>query len=230
MTERRSALRYGDPVSIAAREHARGKAERRRRLQVRQTLIFGTLILMLGLIFLIAFLQWQGSMESPFAREFTTEDVPHISDTLACPSEGMVTVAAEEITATVLNSTARGGLATAAADQLTLVGVHIVAVGNWDESVLQGPGVIEVGPGQIAEGYSLQYLLPGMPVMQVDTVEEGATVVLGVQFQAVADASTLQPDQPIAIPEECLAGGTGQIGAGGDLTGEGTVEQPAPGN
>ncbi|MDO5494720.1 MAG: LytR C-terminal domain-containing protein, partial [bacterium] len=209
-------------MSIAEREHARGKAERRRRLQVRQTLVFGSLILLLGVILFIAWLQWTRAIPSPFAREFTTEDVPRVSDTVACPADGQVMVPAAEITAVVLNSTPTSGLATGVADELTLAGVHIVSVGNWSETVLQGQGVIQVGPAAITEAYSLQALLPGMAVMLVESEEESATVILGTQFQNVAPASALQPGTPIAVPPGCAAGAV----PGGTPTGVPTGEVP----
>nr|NLD39826.1 LytR C-terminal domain-containing protein [Actinomycetales bacterium] len=123
-------------MSTSEREHARGRAERRRRLQQRQTLVYGSLLLLLGLVLLVSWLQWTGAMPSPFAREFTTEDSPRISEAVACPAEGTVMVAPGEITATVLNSTPTAGLAGDVAEELSGAGVVVDQVGNWGESVL----------------------------------------------------------------------------------------------
>lgn len=191
-------------MSIDERDYARGRAERKRRLQQRQTLVYGSLILVLGIVLLIAWLQWSQAIPSPFAREFTTEDTPQISETVACPAPGDVMMAPGDITATVLNSTPTSGLAGDVADQLRNVGIVVETVGNWDESVLASQGVIEVGPAAVVEGYSLQSVLPGMPVMQVDREDTSVTVVIGTQFSGVADAAAFQPGSPISIPEVCL--------------------------
>ncbi|HZK06167.1 MAG TPA: LytR C-terminal domain-containing protein [Actinomycetaceae bacterium] len=190
-------------MSTTDREYARGKAERKRRLQQRQTLFFGSIILVLVMFLLISWLQWNGMIPSPFEREFTSEPGPQISERIACPADGTVQIAANEISAVVLNSTPTGGLAGHVAEALADSGVQIQQIGNWEYSVVSAPGVIEVGPEGHAAGFSLQMLLPGFPVMEVDREGTEATVIIGTQFQSVGDPAGLQPGQPVPIPGEC---------------------------
>lgn len=195
-------------MSTTDEQYLRAKSERRRRLQQRQTLIFGSIILVLALALLISWLQWAQIIPSPFAREFTTEDVPRISETYACPAEGTVTVGAAEITTTVLNSTPTAGQATLVSDALKGAGVVVSEVGNWEESVYPGQGVIEVSPNAIAQGYSLQYLLPGFPVMLSDDPESGVTVIIGTAYDPATshgDPATLVAGTPVTAPAECTA-------------------------
>lgn len=182
----------------------RNKAERHRRLQERQTIIFGTISAVLLLLLAISLLQWFGVMPSPWTREFSSDDETAPSHTNACPAPGTVVLAPGEITTSVLNSTSMGGLASQVSGELAAMGITIGEVGNWDEPALDNPGIIEVGPDGHAAGFSLQRVLPGFVVIEVaDQEGTGAIVVIGNQFQAVGDVTNLVAGDPVTVPADC---------------------------
>lgn len=116
-------------------EYARARALRRRRFQQRQTVIFGTIILALAVALTIAWLMWSKIIPSPFARDFNADPTATLSDQIACPPDGTLTVPFSEITASVYNSTSTSGLASSLSQTLAGVGVTISDSGNWDQLV-----------------------------------------------------------------------------------------------
>lgn len=192
-------------MTITDRQYAEARAVHRRHVYQRQTVIFGSISLVLVFLFTISWLQWLEIIPSPFQRDFSTSAPSGLSTTVACPAEGTVLLEAKDIHTIVLNSTPTAGMARTVADQLAAAGVNIIRVGNYPDSVVQGPGVIEVGPQGHAAGYSLQALLPGFPVMEVDQDGKSATVVIGMAFRGVNEPSALRPGRPVVAPAECAS-------------------------
>lgn len=184
----------------------KARAQRRRHLQQRQTVIFGSIIAAMLLTILISWLMLIGVAPSPFARSFTADEHAQVSSETACPPEGALTVPFPQITARVYNSTNVGGLAGNVGGTLSAAGVVVSATGNWEE-YYDGVGFLVAGPSGLEEAFTLQLALPGMVVLMDNRTDAVVDVVIGGTFTATGDLSLVIPDQPIPVPAECQADG-----------------------
>lgn len=179
------------------------RAQRRRRLQQRQTVIFGLLILGLVIAGGFAWLTYTGAIPSPWTREFTYPETEETSTEMACPPEGSYTVEWSQITANVYNSGSRSGLATSVAGSLQPLGVTVTEIGNWDELLIT-PGQLQAGPNGIIAAYTLRQLFPAMEVM-IDSREDASVdVILGHLFTSVGSSEGLVAGTPITPPAACV--------------------------
>ena len=183
-------------------EYARARAQRRRRFQQRQTVIFGTIILALAVLLTIAWLTWSRVIPSPFAREFSADPTSTLSDQIACPPVETVTVPFSEITASVYNSTSTAGLASNVSDTLAGVGVTITESGNWDTQIA-GVGRIQTGAAGVEEAYTIAQVLPGMLVTLDARTDSSITILIGTAFTAPVDPTTVAVGVPVILPPEC---------------------------
>lgn len=178
------------------------RAKRRRRLQQRQTVIYGFLILGLVVASGFAWLTYTGAIPSPWTRDFTYPVTVETSSEFACPPEGAYTIEWSEITANVYNSGSRGGLASSVSGALRPLGVTVPEIGNWDE-LLTTAGQLQAGPNGIVAAYTLQQLFPDMQVMIDDREDDSVDVILGHLFTSVGSSDGLVAGTPIEIPAPC---------------------------
>lgn len=184
--------------------HDDARTYRRYRLQQRQTVFFGSIIVVLAALFILAWLQYFRLIPSPFAREFTTQDSATEPTNIACPAGSDVYLAPGDVRAAVLNGTETSGLAGQVQTDLTNMGFSITGVGNWGGAPVEGIGLITVSPDSIAEGYSLAVVLPGAPVYVVNSLDDGTVrLVIGQGFAELNPIDTLVPGDPIPSPEAC---------------------------
>ncbi len=183
-------------------EYARARAQRRRRFQQRQTVIFGTIILALAVVLTIAWLTWSRVIPSPLAREFSSDPTATLSDQIACPPAETVTVPFAEITASVYNSTTTGGLAASVSETLTTAGVTVSESGNWDQ-IVAGVGRIQTGVNGVEEAYTVAQVLPGMLVTLDAREDSTITVLIGSGFTSAGDPTTVAVGTPVILPPEC---------------------------
>src|SRR5699024_5912899 len=128
-----------------ARLAARARADRRKRMQQRQTVIFGTIVAVLLASALFAGAVWAEIIPAPLNIELKTpepEESPVVSQ--PCPPEDALPVPFDEITVNVLNSTKTSGLGGRTAEDIRSHGVTVETVDNATELYL-GSAKILVG-------------------------------------------------------------------------------------
>ena len=187
-------------------EAARRKALRRRHLLQRQTIIFGSLIVILGALVLAALGVFLNILPAPFDPDFTnTEAETETGPIVPCPADGAIPVEWAAITANVYNGTTRGGLAATTAQALRDTGVATATEGNYTGGSYDGTVLITTGIEGISSAYSIAPLFPEHEILYDGTKsDEVIDVVVGSKFEAMsADATPLDPETPLVGPEGC---------------------------
>ncbi len=183
---------------------ARARAARRRHLQQRQTVIFGSLIAAMLVIGLASGAMWVGILPSPFSVAINSPAPTASAATVPCPPEGATFVPLEDITANVLNGTSRNGLAASTSEALTERGVTVDQEANA-ESPYSGSVQIVAGPEGLAAAFTIAELFTDA-VIETDS-RGGATVdvILGANFEALRDAEeiAIDPEAPIPAATDC---------------------------
>ncbi|MFD1505358.1 LytR family transcriptional regulator [Georgenia yuyongxinii] len=183
------------------------RAVRRRRLQQRQTVIFGGLIAVMLVIGLIAAAMWAGMLPAPFSREFTSASPTEEDLVTPCVPEGATPVAFPDVTANVYNGTDRRGLAGATAASLGQLGVVVNQQANWPQGTYSGAVQIVVGPLGVTAGNSVARLFPGAVVtLDGSRTDETIDIVLGATYESMLPAeeiAALDPATPLVSPEGC---------------------------
>ncbi len=186
-------------------EALRARAARRRHLQQRQTVIFGTLIAALLVIALTAGAMWAGVLPSPVSVPlYSGGGVPSpTAITPPCPPEDTPPVEYSEIGVNVFNGTETSGLAGRTAAQLRELGMQTGTEGNGDE--YGGVALLTTGPTGLAAAYTLASLFPSTQIALDDRSDDSVDLLLGVSYEALipTDEVTLDPDEPIPAPEGC---------------------------
>lgn len=193
------------------------RAKRRRRLQQRQTVIFGTIIAALVFVTGFAWLTYTGVIPSPWTRDISYPDKLETSDEMVCPPEGAYTVDFSEITANVYNGSDQGGLATSISTNLREAGVTVDEVGNWPSIVLSD-GQIQTGVSGIVAAYTIQQIFPEWQVMIDDRQTATIDVIPGHYY---SDNDSLAADDfeagtAIEPPSACVPEEDPEDGGEGD--------------
>ena len=194
-------------TATATDEAARQQALRRRRLQQRQTVIFGALITVLLVVGLVAGLMWAGAVPAPFTRAFSSASPTEQQIVTPCPPEGATPVAFSEVLANVYNGTDRGGLAGETGQALGQLGVVVNQQANWPQGAYAGAVQIVVGPLGVTAGYSVARIFPGA-VVSLDSTrgDESVDVVLGEKYDKMLtpdQIAALDPSAPLEAPAGC---------------------------
>ncbi|WP_277050621.1 LytR C-terminal domain-containing protein [Ruania albidiflava] len=183
---------------------ARARAARRRHLQQRQTVIFGTLIAAMLVVGLAAGAMWVGILPSPFSVAIRSPEPSTSAATVPCPPDGATFLPLEDITANVLNGTSRAGLAASTSDALSNHGITVDQESNA-EAPYSGTVQIVAGAEGLAAAFTIAELFEGA-VIETDS-RGGATVdvVLGANFEALRaeDEIAIDPDAPIPAATDC---------------------------
>lgn len=190
------------PAKLAAR----ARAHRRKRLQQRQTAIFGSIIAVLLGVAVFAGGVWAEIIPAPLEIELKSpapEVVPTVSQ--PCPPEDAMPVAFEDITANVLNSTKTTGLGARTASDLRELGITVETIGNASEQYL-GSAKILVGADDLNIAYTVADIFPDSQIVVDARTEDFVDVILGSGFTDIrsSDEFKLDPDQPIPAPEGCI--------------------------
>ncbi|WP_022918327.1 LytR C-terminal domain-containing protein [Ruania albidiflava] len=183
---------------------ARARAARRRHLQQRQTVIFGTLIAAMLVVGLASGAMWVGILPSPFSVPINSPEPTASEATVPCPPEDATFVALEDITVNVLNGTSRVGLAASTSDALTNHGVTVAEQSN-SEAPYAGTVEIVTGADGLPAAFTIAELFDNATI-QTDS-RGGATldVVLGANFEALrsSDEISIDPEAPIPAATDC---------------------------
>lgn len=187
-------------------EAARRKSLRRRHLLQRQTIIFGSLTVILVALALAALGVFLKILPAPFDPDFTNTNVEvETGPVIPCPAEGALPVEWSQITTNVYNSTTRGGLAGTTAQALRATGVVTATEANYPGGQYDGTVLIRTGIEGISSAYSIAPLFPSYEILYDGTKTDAIIdVVVGRQFEAMtSDASPLDPEVPIEGLEGC---------------------------
>lgn len=190
------------PAQIAAR----ARAQRRKRMQQRQTVIFGTIIAILLAVALFSGAVWAGIVPAPISIDLKEPEAQEPATvTQPCPPEDAHPVDYEEITVNILNSTSTSGLGARTADAIREHGLNVETVDNASDLYL-GSAKILVGPEYLDIAYTVADLIPDSQIQVDARTESLVDIILGSGFTEVngSDDLTLDPKAPIPAPSGCV--------------------------
>lgn len=190
------------PAQLAAR----ARAQRRKRMQQRQTVIFGTIIAILLGAALFAGAVWAGIVPAPVNIQVKEPEAQEASmATQPCPPPDAHPVDFEDITVNVLNSTSTSGLGARTADAIREHGLNVESVDNASDLYL-GSAKILVGVEYIDIAYTVGDLIPDSQIVVDARTESLVDIILGSGFTEVnsQDELSLDPKEPIPAPEGCV--------------------------
>ncbi|QOR71299.1 LytR C-terminal domain-containing protein [Ruania alkalisoli] len=183
---------------------AKARAARRRHLQQRQTVIFGTLILAMLLIGLGAGAVWVGVLPSPFNVAISSPEPTETADAGPCPPADATYVPLGEISANVLNGTSESGLAARTSGELGERGIAVSRTANAS-SPFAGTARIISGQDGLAAAFTTAVLFPGAVIDVDDRSDQTVDIVLGATFETLrsADEIDIDPELEIPAPQGC---------------------------
>lgn len=183
----------------------RARAARRRHLQQRQTVIFGSLIAALLIAALLGVATWTGIIPSPVSVPIYSgapADSP-APVTPPCPPEGENPVPYAEISANVLNGTETRGLAATTGATLRSYGIQ---TGREDNGTpYNGVARLTSGPLGVASAYTLAALFADSQIVLDARDDATVDILLGQNFEELVpvDDVALDPEAPIPAPADC---------------------------
>lgn len=178
---------------------ARARAQRRQRLQQRQTVILGSLSLALLAAALLGAAMWADYIPNPVSAEIfdPKADEAETGPAVPCPPANALPVEYEEIEFQVLNSTNTEGLAGQVASELEGYGLHSSGVGN--AAPYSGNVLLVTSAEALPQAYTLAALFPE-PSVQLDArADASVDVVLGATFEFMntPEEAQLDPEAPL---------------------------------
>lgn len=186
-------------------EAVRARVARRRHMQQRQTVIFGTLVTVLLVAGLLGGAVWSGVLPSPIDIEINSGAPEATPAPVAppCPPEGALPVPYSEISANVLNGTETQGLAAGTAATLRSYGIQTGREQNGQR--YEGVARLTAGPLGVASAYTLAALFSSAEIVLDAREDATVDVLLGMAFEDVRalEQVELDPEAPIPPPADC---------------------------
>lgn len=186
-------------------EAVRARVARRRHMQQRQTVIFGTLVTVLLVAGLLGGAVWSGVLPSPIDIEINSGAPEATPAPVAppCPPEGALPVPYSEISANVLNGTETQGLAAGTAATLRSYGIQTGREQNGQR--YEGVARLTAGPLGVASAYTLAALFSSAEIVLDAREDATVDVLLGMTFVDVLplEQVELDPEAPIPPPADC---------------------------
>ncbi len=172
------------PPPVAEVHHRSAREEFRRARTRSQTVVFGSAIIGLVIVFLLGFLGMSGALPLPFGGEFSKKETFAEPGDTPCPLQGARAEDPAGVSLRVLNTTSRPGLAGAVSEDLEGLGYEVIGVDNAPQ--YHGFGRIEAGPRGVNAAYSLARFFPGdMRIVLTTEESKTLTVVLGNRFEGL---------------------------------------------
>lgn len=179
----------------------------RKRIQQRQTVVFGSITALMAILLLVAMLMWTGVLPFPLDRKFSAAPDPNKIVTPCLPADAKP-VELPTISVNVYNSTSRSGIAAEAASQLSGIGVSVGTTDNWVAQSLQESARIQTGPSGIVAAYTLAQYIPGSVIQfHADTTNDVVTVILGAEWNGILSPEAVaeeNPDGELTSREGCV--------------------------
>lgn len=173
------------PAPTGAQSGYHSPREEFRRARTRsQTVVFGSAVLGLVVVFLLGFLGVIGALPVPFGDEFSKGEVYAEVGDVPCPTQGARASAPDGVAVRVLNTTPTAGLASSVAEQLAALGYTIAATDN--ATAFHGVAKIEAGPNGVDAAYSLARFIEGDVKIKLSSEEDTTlTLSLGTKFEGL---------------------------------------------
>lgn len=211
------------------------RTRRKRRLQQRQTVIFGSLLAGLAVSGLLSIAVASGTIGGPFQREFTGSEEKHGSGIVPCAPPDAVGVPYPELDVRIFNGSELSGLARLLGENFTERGIKN-NTGDFDGEY-SGSVLITSGIEGVPHAYTLARLFKD-PVINVDA-RPGTIVdlVLGKNITSMVEQSAVEAipadaklkSLPNCKPAEKLAAATLPPAPPHTTpTAEAPAEQPSP--
>ncbi|WP_164996681.1 LytR C-terminal domain-containing protein [Actinomyces minihominis] len=166
-------------------DHYRSPRQEFRSARVRsQTVIFGSAIIGLAVLFLLGFLGITGALPVPFGGEFSKKEIfAEVGDT-PCPTPGARAASPEGVSLRVLNTTSTPGLAGQVANAFEVLGYTIAATDNAPQ--YHGVARIEAGPRAVDAAYAIARYFPGEVRIVLSSAEDMTlTILLGNKYDGL---------------------------------------------
>lgn len=181
--------------SIDAKRAHQARESRRKHLQQRQTVIFGSLIAGLLVIGLAAGAVWVGILPAPVNIPIQTPEPEDAAPPAPCPPADALPVPMNEIAANVLNGTNRSGLAAGTSASLAERGVVIGEEGN---APVRFDGVVRIvtGPTAVDAAYTMAAHFPEANIELDGRTEDTLTITVGDGFDG------LLPTESVPLEDE----------------------------
>jgi hypothetical protein len=187
----------------------RARLVRRRREHSRQILIFGVLGTALAAAFTLALLIFDGIIDAPFARGFTTPHAvvadtppPCLPEVIGQP-DGALPVPYDEIDLRIYNGSGTSGVATANQTVLGRRGFAIEIVGDWAGTVPLNQ--MRFGVRGIASAYTVAAHFPPMQMILDDRTDASVDLIVGDAYDQPlpTDQVSLAADRPLLNMRGC---------------------------
>lgn len=188
-------------ASISAR------ADYRRRIQQRQTVIFGTIAAIMAVLLLFALLFWSGIVPFPFDKKFS-EKASTSEIVTPCIAKGAEATELNKITVNVYNSTSISGIAGEASAAFGALGISVGVTENWNgDQSLSESARIQTGAQGINAAYTLaQYIPDSIIQYDPDMTGETVNVILGTKWgglQSAESVASVNPDGTLSSAADC---------------------------
>ncbi|QCX47368.1 LytR family transcriptional regulator [Arcanobacterium haemolyticum] len=157
------------------------RAEYRKRIQQRQTVIFGSISAVMAFLLVFGTLIWVGVIPAPFNVGFSSKVEP--TATVPCPSDNAKPKDLATLTTRIYNSTSVSGQAGAVGQALSSLGVTVTETTNWNGKPLPEATRLIAGKKGIDGAYTLRAYFPGATIhFDANTNSDVIDVVIGKKF------------------------------------------------
>lgn len=180
------------------------REEYRRKIQQRQTVVFGSITALMAVLLLLAMLVWTGIVPFPVKVAFSEKPDPKQVVT-PCLPDGTTAVDLSTITINYYNSTKRSGIAAEAAQQLGELGVVKASVSNWGSSTtFEKSARIQANAQSIAAAYTIARYIPGAVIQyNPDISGETLNLILGDKWEKISDPTSIDTSAALESAPGC---------------------------
>ncbi|WP_017177994.1 LytR C-terminal domain-containing protein [Actinomyces timonensis] len=189
------------------------RSEYRRRLQHRQKVIIGSVLVALAVVLITSIGVYSGVLPA-YSPDFSAD--PKASATAVaqpCPPSGATSVDLTTIQVRVYNGTQNAGLAGVVGDSLEQAGMTILERSDWPDGTYNGDVAISASQAGLTNAYSLARAFNGIVIVLLDTnrdpTDTSVSVIVGTDY----DSGLMSPDaigelaagEAIEAPSSCAS-------------------------
>lgn len=188
------------------------RAEYRRRMQRRQTLVIGGTLAVMAFLAAICLLIWSGLVRVPFDPGFSSASEEQTLDPQPCPPADATTVDIASIPVNVYNGTDTPGLAGDVAAILGEAGLTVNNTADWPRGEYPGDVLLTTSEAGLANAYSLAQAFQTQVQVSIDenaaADDTTVSVVLGARYDRSLGSSSeigqLPTGEAISAPTGCI--------------------------